>query len=129
MKCPVTVSSQLPFAPIAARASCRTIQRRSTNRVRECSVKLLANPMADKLEEVAVAIARICNEKGQELASKCEMQAPAIPWQAFEREAKAAIEAMRKPTDAMLQAFYAVPSTEGGVWDAVIDAALEGKND
>ena len=44
-------------------------------------------------------------------------------------EAQAAIEALRKPTDAMLQAFYAVPPPEGGVWDAVIDAALERKDD
>ena len=83
--------------------------------------------MTDMREIVARAIAEICNEKGQELASKYEMQAPLIPWQAFEREAKAAIEAMREPTDAMLQAFYAVLPPEGGVWDAVINAALEGK--
>jgi len=52
--------------------------------------------MTEMQEMVARAIAGICNDKGQELASKCEMQAPAIPWQAFEREAKAAIEAHDK---------------------------------
>ena len=53
------------------------------------------------IEKVARAIGGICNEKGQELASKCGAQAPPIPWQAFKREAKAAIEAMREPTDEM----------------------------
>lgn len=58
--------------------------------------------MTDMLSVVARAIAGICNDKGQELASKCEMQAPSIPWQAFKREAKAALEAMRSPTDEMI---------------------------
>ena len=56
--------------------------------------------MTDMQEMVARAIAGICNDKGQELASKCEMQAPPIPWQAFEREAKAAIEAHEKALEA-----------------------------
>jgi len=94
--------------------------------------------MTDMLEKVQRAIAGICNDKGQELASKCEMQAPAIPWQAFEREAKAAIEALRSPTDAMLdEGDCTLPQFDEGyirmeclrvAWQAMIDKALEGKD-
>ncbi len=97
--------------------------------------------MTDMLEIVAKAVAGICNDKGQELASKCEMQAPTIPWQAFEREAKAAIEAYRNPTDEMLKAAHEAVRYEeslSGDWrdwaeyntkrhQAMADAALEGK--
>ncbi len=64
--------------------------------------------MAEMLEKVARAVGEICNEKGQELASKCGAQAPPIPWQAFKREAKAAISAYEAalkaegPTQAMI---------------------------
>ncbi len=91
--------------------------------------------MTDIQEKVARAIAGICNDKGQELASKCEMQAPPIPWQAFEREAKAAIEAMREPTDEMQRAVYICSMVPPGMtveharclWRAMIGKALEGK--
>jgi len=96
--------------------------------------------MTDMLKVVARAIAGICNEKGQELASKYEAQAPPIPWQAFEREAKAAIEAMRSPTDEMKSAGDSMMpqfadgvilvtgyDVAGEVWTAMADAALEGK--
>ncbi|MEE8607238.1 MAG: hypothetical protein V3S55_06530 [Nitrospiraceae bacterium] len=95
--------------------------------------------MTDMLSVVARAIAGVCNDKGQELASKCEMQAPPIPWQAFKREAKAALEAMRSPTDEMLLVGARSIGKTMGVanhiersrpcWQAMIDKALEGKDD
>ena len=102
--------------------------------------------MADMREEVSRAIARICNEKGQELASKYEAQAPPIPWQAFEREAKAAIEAMEIPTDEMVEAGLDDPKAsycdrcmQSGhvrnsgypaiIWRAMWRRAMEGKDD
>ncbi len=91
--------------------------------------------MTDHIAVVARAIAIICNERGQELASKVGAQAPPIPWQAFEREAKAAIAALeaqglvivpREPTKAMLDAvewdFGNIP-----VWWQAMLAALEVK--
>ena len=85
--------------------------------------------MTDMQEKVARAIAGICNDKGQELASKCEMQAPPISWQAFEREAKAAIEAYEKTLKA--QGLVIVPRepSEGSIANGVqflIDANLDG---
>ena len=52
--------------------------------------------MTDVRKQMARAIGEICNEKSQELASKVGSQAPPIPWQAFEREAQAAITAYEK---------------------------------
>ena len=90
--------------------------------------------MTDMLENVARAIAEICNEKGQELASKYEAQASTIPWQAFEREAKAAIEAYREPTDEMVEVALLELSLLPNSGDAMraalqsaADAALERK--
>jgi hypothetical protein len=48
-----------------------------------------------------------------------------INWDVFRADARAAIEAMREPTEAM-QAVYLVPGSlaEEDIWPAMIDAAL-----
>lgn len=45
-------------------------------------------------------------------------------WQEFETEARAAIEAMRKPTDAMVDALTSYDSNPESLYDRAIDAAL-----
>ena len=75
--------------------------------------------MTDMVERVARAIC-LANTQGDEM------------WQAFVPEARAALEAMREPTEGMVRAgrdeYYGVsPFSARFAWIKIVDAALEGK--
>ena len=77
--------------------------------------------MTEMVERVARALA----------ARKCGLvkdpygeRLPDDLWQQCIPDARAAIEAMREPTDKMLDAGPPFPYMDKGVWQAMIDAAL-----
>jgi hypothetical protein len=50
-------------------------------------------------------------------------------WKAYEREARAAIEAMRQPTEAMRESGRHRPETMAEIWNTMITAALDTRGD
>ena len=83
--------------------------------------------MSEMIERVARALA-IADGMHPEAVSNGEDAVPV--WTLYVDDARAAIEAMREPTDVMVDAGYAVTvDDETEVWQAMIDAALSQKGE
>lgn len=78
--------------------------------------------MNEMIERVARAI---CKADGQDPDHEGELtDEGTFQWQSYVTDARAAIEAMREPTKAMIAACY--PDEDAGlIWRDMIDAALK----
>lgn len=81
--------------------------------------------MSEMIERVARAICRAGMSGPKDHLNKQEN----LNWRKFEIEARAAIEAMREPTNAMVEASNRewdgrMSHRSSGAWQAMIDAAL-----
>ena len=82
--------------------------------------------MTNKIEQVARAICKQEGDDPDHICSSLRGDAAWRMWTEYQESAKAAIEAMREPTDGMRAAVAAQWGRKTwGYYDNVIDAALE----